>query len=127
MPLAAGVLPIAAFQQLAFVLAAGLLIDAFIVRTVLTPAVMSLVGERSNWPSHRLDAPQRARVPGPEPRPDPVPRDEGPSEPEPTEVDTPAPPVTAHQAGHRALTAVGVAVLGVAVAVARRHMGRRRR
>ena len=63
---ALALVPVEAFHQLAFVLAVGLLIDAFIVRTVLTPAVMSLVGERSSWPSKRLNTPQRTRVPGPD-------------------------------------------------------------
>jgi putative drug exporter of the RND superfamily len=62
---ALALVPVAAFQQLAFVLAAGLLIDAFLVRSVLTPAVIALVGERSSWPSSRLTAPDRARVPEP--------------------------------------------------------------
>jgi putative drug exporter of the RND superfamily len=64
---ALALVPLEAFHQLAFVLAVGLLIDAFIVRTVLTPAVISLVGERSSWPSRRLAAPRRARVPAPAP------------------------------------------------------------
>jgi putative drug exporter of the RND superfamily len=62
---ALALVPVAAFQQLAFVLAVGLLIDAFLVRSVLTPAVIALVGERSSWPSRRLAAPRRARVPSP--------------------------------------------------------------
>jgi len=62
---ALALVPIAAFHQLAFVLATGLLIDAFLVRSVLTPAVIALVGERSSWPSRQLAAPARARVPGP--------------------------------------------------------------
>jgi putative drug exporter of the RND superfamily len=62
---ALALVPVEAFQQLAFVLAVGLLIDAFVVRSVLTPAVISLVGERSSWPSRRLAAPRRARVPAP--------------------------------------------------------------
>jgi RND superfamily putative drug exporter len=62
---ALALVPVAAFQQLAFVLAAGLLIDAFLVRSVLTPAVIALVGERSSWPSRQLAAPRRARVPSP--------------------------------------------------------------
>ena len=62
---ALALVPIAAFHQLAFVLATGLLIDAFLVRSVLTPAVIALVGERSSWPSRRLAAPARARLPGP--------------------------------------------------------------
>ena len=124
---ALALVPIAAFQQLAFVLAAGLLIDAFIVRTVLTPAVMSLVGERSSWPSRRFETPRRARVPGPEPRPDLLPRDDAATLPVLTEPSRPAPSPTTREAGHRTLTAVGVAVLGVTVAVLRRHTGRRRR
>ena len=60
---ALALVPVSAFQQLAFVLAVGLLIDAFLVRSILTPAVVSLVGERSSWPSKRLAAPRRARVP----------------------------------------------------------------
>ena len=54
-----------AFQQLAFVLAVGLLIDAFLVRSMLTPAVIALVGERSSWPGDRLAAPARAQLPPP--------------------------------------------------------------
>ena len=62
---ALALVPIEAFQQLAFVLASGLLIDAFLVRTVLTPAVITLVGEHSSWPSRQLSAPSRARLPEP--------------------------------------------------------------
>ena len=51
---ALALVPVAPFQELAFVMAAGLLIDAFLVRTVLVPAVISLVGDRSGWPGGRL-------------------------------------------------------------------------
>jgi RND superfamily putative drug exporter len=51
---ALALVPVRAFQELAFVLAAGLLIDAFLVRSVLAPAVIALVGERSGWPGRRL-------------------------------------------------------------------------
>jgi RND superfamily putative drug exporter len=63
---ALALVPVDAFQQLAFVLAVGLLIDAFLIRSILTPAVIALVGERSSWPSRRLAAPNRARVPAPQ-------------------------------------------------------------
>jgi RND superfamily putative drug exporter len=56
---ALAIVPVEAFQQLAFVLATGLLIDAFLVRTVLTPAVITLVGERSAWPGNQLSARSR--------------------------------------------------------------------
>ena len=37
-----------------FAMAAGLIIDTFIVRTLLVPALILLVGERSGWPGRRL-------------------------------------------------------------------------
>jgi putative drug exporter of the RND superfamily len=46
--------PLQAFRELAFLLAAGLLIDAFLVRSILVPAVIALAGPRSGWPGHRL-------------------------------------------------------------------------
>jgi putative drug exporter of the RND superfamily len=73
---ALALVPLTAFHQLAFVLAVGLLIDAFLVRSVLTPAVIALVGERSSWPSRRL-TPERVRLPDPPPavtRPGPAAR-----------------------------------------------------
>jgi RND superfamily putative drug exporter len=42
--------PLRAFHELAFAMCAGLLIDAFVVRTLLVPALIVLVGERSAWP-----------------------------------------------------------------------------
>jgi uncharacterized membrane protein YdfJ with MMPL/SSD domain len=32
----------------------GLLLDVFLVRTVLVPAMIVIVGERSGWPGKRL-------------------------------------------------------------------------
>lgn len=48
------IVPLRPFRELAFLLASGLLIDAFIVRTLLAPALITLVGERSGWPGKRL-------------------------------------------------------------------------
>ena len=47
-------IPLASFQQLAFALAVGVVIDAFLVRAVLVPALISLVGPVSGWPGGRL-------------------------------------------------------------------------
>lgn len=47
-------IPLASFQQLAFALGVGVLIDAFLVRSLLVPAVISLVGRASGWPGRRL-------------------------------------------------------------------------
>jgi RND superfamily putative drug exporter len=35
-------------------MAVGLLIDTFLVRTILVPALLSLVGPRSAWPGNAL-------------------------------------------------------------------------
>jgi RND superfamily putative drug exporter len=46
--------PLRPFQELGFAVSLGLLIDAFIVRSLLAPALITLVGERSGWPGTRL-------------------------------------------------------------------------
>ena len=48
------IIPLASFRQLAFTMAAGLLIDTFLVRPVLTPAVLTLLGRAAGWPSRRI-------------------------------------------------------------------------
>ena len=53
-------IPLAPFEELAFAVAVGVLIDAFVVRSLLVPALVSLVGRASGWPGRRL-----ARPPGP--------------------------------------------------------------
>ena len=57
-------------------MAVGLLIDTFLVRTVLVPALLSLVGPRSAWPGHALretpTGPGSAPVPDAEAAPEPV-------------------------------------------------------
>ncbi|MDQ6777703.1 MAG: MMPL family transporter [Actinomycetota bacterium] len=49
-----GLVPLRPFHELAFAMAAGLLIDAFLVRTLLVPALITLVGPASGWPRHHL-------------------------------------------------------------------------
>ncbi|MGB8962469.1 MAG: MMPL family transporter [Pseudonocardiaceae bacterium] len=56
----AALIPLAPFYELAFAMAAGVLIDAFIVRSVLVPALISLVGRASGWPGKRLAKPPLA-------------------------------------------------------------------
>ena len=51
------------FREFAFAMAVGILLDAFLIRAVLIPALVSLVGERSWWPRRRSAAP-------PEPEPE---------------------------------------------------------
>lgn len=59
---ALAIVPLRSFRELAFAMATGLLLDAFLVRTLLVPALISIVGERSGWPGRRL----RAKVPPPD-------------------------------------------------------------
>jgi putative drug exporter of the RND superfamily len=53
----AALIPLAPFYELAFAMAAGVLIDAFVVRSVLVPTLISVVGRASGWPGKRLVKP----------------------------------------------------------------------
>ena len=53
------------FREFAFAMAVGVLLDAFLIRAVLIPALVSLVGEWSWWPRRR-----RAAAVEPEPAPE---------------------------------------------------------
>jgi len=57
--------PLTAFEQIAFTMAVGLLIDTLLVRPVLTPAVLSLLGRAAQWPARSVaptvGAPARRR------------------------------------------------------------------
>jgi len=46
--------PLRQFSELAFALAVGILIDTYVVRTLLVPALLTVVGPVSGWPGHRL-------------------------------------------------------------------------
>jgi RND superfamily putative drug exporter len=45
--------PLQLLFQVGFVVALGVLIDTFIVRSLLVPAITAFVGERAWWPGHR--------------------------------------------------------------------------
>ena len=49
------IVPVQAFREFAFIMSAGVLIDAFVVRTLLLPALLVLAGRRAFWP-HRMKA-----------------------------------------------------------------------
>ena len=51
--------PLRPFRELAFAMFVGILLDAVIVRSLLVPTLLVLVGRRSSWPSRLLqDAPR---------------------------------------------------------------------
>jgi len=52
----AALIPLDSFRELAFGMAVGLLIDALIVRALLVPALISIVGPASGWPGKRPGA-----------------------------------------------------------------------
>jgi RND superfamily putative drug exporter len=45
--------PLRAFREFALAMSAGILIDTFLVRTLLVPALVGLVGEANWWPRRR--------------------------------------------------------------------------
>jgi RND superfamily putative drug exporter len=45
------IVPLTPFRELAFLLGAGVLIDSFLVRSVLAPSLIALFGRTSTWPS----------------------------------------------------------------------------
>ncbi len=48
------IVPLRSFREFAFVMTVGVLIDTFLVRSMLVPALTSLLGEASWWPGRRL-------------------------------------------------------------------------
>ncbi|QEC48273.1 MMPL family transporter [Baekduia soli] len=60
-----GLVPVSAFREIAVLMTVGLLIDALLLRTILVPALVTIVGARSGWPGGRLSdtAPGAGLVP----------------------------------------------------------------
>ena len=48
------IIPLSTFRQIAFAMTVGLLLDTLIIRPVLTPAVLTLLGRWASWPSKRV-------------------------------------------------------------------------
>ena len=48
------IIPLSDSRQVAFIMAVGLLIDTFLIRPVLTPAVLTLLGRAAGWPGGRI-------------------------------------------------------------------------
>jgi RND superfamily putative drug exporter len=54
------IIPLSTFRQIAFAMTVGLLLDTLIIRPVLTPAVLTLLGRWASWPSKRVTTEPRA-------------------------------------------------------------------
>jgi RND superfamily putative drug exporter len=48
------IVPLRSFREFAFVMTAGVLVDTFVVRSLLVPALTSLFGEVAWWPGRRM-------------------------------------------------------------------------
>ncbi len=60
-----GVLPLIALTQLGIIVGLGILLDTFVVRTVVIPALFTLIGPRIWWPAFRADGTEPTdRLPG---------------------------------------------------------------
>ena len=55
------IVPIAPFREFAVAIAIGVVIDTFIVRTLLIPALFTTLGDRSWWPGQHVSAQSRFR------------------------------------------------------------------
>jgi RND superfamily putative drug exporter len=56
--------PLRPFWELAFALSAGILIDSLVVRSLLVPSLLTLVGSGSGWPGRKLFGRRFVRLPG---------------------------------------------------------------
>lgn len=54
------IVPMVSFREFAFAMAIGVLIDSFLVRSYLVPALISFVGKASLWPRKAKTAPSQA-------------------------------------------------------------------
>jgi len=58
------IIQVRAFWEFAFAMATGILLETFVVRPLLVPALVALFGEAAGWPGNRLQAPEPASAHG---------------------------------------------------------------
>ncbi|MEO7234958.1 MAG: MMPL family transporter [Lapillicoccus sp.] len=66
-------IPLTAFRELAFAMTCGILIDAFLVRSLLVPSLLVIIGPVSGWPGPNLRSDRRHEKPNSEDSHAPVP------------------------------------------------------
>ena len=54
--------PLRSFREFALLMVIGVLIDTLLVRSLLIPGLISIFGEKSWWPSRRIDPPRHREV-----------------------------------------------------------------
>jgi putative drug exporter of the RND superfamily len=64
-------LPVTFTFNIGFMVAVGILLDTFVVRTIMVPAAVEVIGDRIWWPSSPTGG--RPALRGEEPRPEPAP------------------------------------------------------
>ena len=50
------IIPLRSFREIAFAMVTGILIETFVVRSLLAPSLITIFGYVSGWPGHRLHA-----------------------------------------------------------------------
>ena len=58
------IVPIDGFRELAFMMAVGVLLETFVVRPVLIPALVTLFGDAGTWPGRPAAGRSASRAPG---------------------------------------------------------------
>ncbi|HET7171987.1 MAG TPA: MMPL family transporter [Gaiellales bacterium] len=58
------IIQVRAFWEFAFAMATGILLETFVVRPLLVPALVALFGEAAGWPGNRLQEPEPASAHG---------------------------------------------------------------
>jgi len=77
------VLPILFLTQIAFIVAFGVLLDTFLVRSLVVPAAVRLLGDRTWWPGRLARRPAPGPAARAEPHPDQPEPEPDPDQPEP--------------------------------------------
>jgi uncharacterized membrane protein YdfJ with MMPL/SSD domain len=63
--------PLRPFREFALAMAVGIMVDVFVVRSLLVPSLISVIGQTSGWPGRAL---RRVAPTTPRPAPTPSPR-----------------------------------------------------
>ena len=57
------IVPLVPFYQLAFAVGLGIALDVFVLRLLVVPAALTVLGRWAAWPSRRFGAPRRMHGP----------------------------------------------------------------